>query len=299
MGSRSILLAAILISPFIQARMAIGQGGKSLTPLTRHYTEGEVLAYHMTAINQGRRGTLHYEADAKGAARKNSSGVFIEEYTWSGLIFNGQSVPLQPGNAASRQQLSLDPATTISLPDFRKVNPMLIGPMADFMTFYADLWLAEKQGTLIRAGDHAYVKNGKPNSWADGKETVLGQDAIDFDLTLLEVGDRTATLIVRHVPPAEPRIPLPAKWMATPVADTANNWVELSKSQDGKYLAEIGKETFDVQMTIDRRDGKILSATMDNPVVALSRTCADAELTNCGEPERYTIRRQIEVKLQP
>lgn len=298
----TFLIPAILfsITPGISAQVAPAgkEVAKAISPLIRHYQDGETLAYHMKATNQGRDGTIRYEADARGVVQKNQSG-FLEEYAWSGLSYNGRAVPLSANPAESRQQVSLDPAAMPLIPDFTKVNPVLIGPIADFMTFYVDLWLAEKQGTLIRAGDHAFVKNGRPNSWADGKKTVLGNDAIDFDLTLVEVNDRTAKLIVRHVPPAQPQIQLPAEWMHTPVADTANNWAEVSKTNDGKYVAGVGKEIFDVELTIDRTDGKILSATMDNPVTVLSRTCVDAELSKCGEPEHYAIRRQIELKLAP
>src|SRR5262249_9791925 len=124
------------------------------------------------------------------------------------------------------------------------------------------------------------------------------QDSIDFDITLSEENakDGTAKLVVRHVPPLRPQIPLPSKWMEAPVADTANNWVEVSKLENGKYLAEIGKETFDVEIAVSLGDGKILRATMDNPVVVYARECSDSALTECGEAEHYQIRRQIDLK---
>jgi hypothetical protein len=252
----------------------------------------------MTATNKGRTGTIRYEARANGKVKKDGAGNFVEEFQWSALNFNGQPIAL-PAESGFRQLLSLDPEVPPSLPDFSHVNPMLIGPSADLLTFYADLWLAIKQGTLARAGDHAYVKSGNPNSWADGVRTVLGQDSIDFDMRLSEVNakDGTAKLTVRHVPPAQPQIQHPAKWMEPPVADTPNNWVEVSKLDTGKYLAEIGKETFDVEMTLSLADGKILRVSMDNPVMVSARECADLALSQCGEAERYQIRRQIELRV--
>jgi len=267
--------------------------------LARRYKDGESLCYHMKATNRGHSGTIQYEADAKATVAKNTSGSFLEEYSWSGLSFNGQAVTLPAATAEFRQPLSLDPAVSPSLPDLSHANPMLIGPMADLLTFYADLWLAVKQGTLKKPGDHAYVKYGSASSWADGIRTLIGQDSIDFDLTLAEVNARVAKLVVRHVPPAQSQIRIPTKWMEAPVADTSNNWIEVSKTDSGKYLAEIGKEIFDVELTVDLGDGKILSATMDNPVSVLGRECVDAELTNCGEAQRYEIRRQIELQFAP
>jgi hypothetical protein len=84
--------------------------------------------------------------------------------------------------------------------------------------------------------------------------------------------------------------------MKAPVAGTPNNWVEVEKSGDGKFSAEIGKETFDVRLSI-AADGKILSATLDNPVEVLERDCTEAELTHCGDPASYEIKRHIELTL--
>ena len=300
MKTSNFLLALILLGVAIvpaTAQTNSTPNEKAANPLTRHYSEGESLAYHMKATNQGRNGTIRYEADARGVVKKNAAG-FVEEYAWSNLAYNGQAMNLPAGDF--RQPLSLDPNAPPGLPDFSHVNPMLIGPVADMLNFYVDEWLAIKQ-SLRKSGDHVYVKHGGPNSWADGVQTILGEDSIDFDVTLSEVNEsaHTARVIVRHVPPETPKIQTPAKWMEPPVADTPNNWVEVSKTNGGKYLAEIGKETFDVELTISLADGKILSATMDNPVAAMARECTDAALTQCGDPEHYQIRRQVEIRLVP
>jgi len=83
------------------------------------------------------------------------------------------------------------------------------------------------------------------------------------------------------------------------VSDTANNWVDVSKNDNGKYFAEIGKETFDVELKVSIADGRIVSATMDNPVTVLGRECADVGTAQCGDPQRYQIRREIELRPMP
>jgi hypothetical protein len=292
----SVLVALLILNSFPGS----GATQSNSNPLVRRYKEGEALTYHMKASNQDRTGTIRYEADAKGTAKKDGAGHFIEEFQWSGLSFNGQSVPLPATDSDFRQQLSLDPEVSPSVPDFSHVNPMLIGPSADLLTFYADLWLAIKQGTLVHSGDHVYVKHGTANSWADGARTLVGQDSIDFEITLSNVNsqDGTAKLAVRHVPPAQPQVKVPAKWMEAPVSDQPNNWVEVTKTGPGKYLGEVGKETFDVEMMVSLADGRILSATMDNPVMVSARECTDEAITDCGQPQHYQIRRQIELRLE-
>ena len=191
-------------------------GGLSLTAqsppnehnvLLRSYREGEKLTYHMKGINED----WHYEIRADGIVKKDSDGTYFEEYGWSELISDKQKVVLSPASLEFRQQLTLDPKRNPGLPNLNQVDPRLIGPITDLMTFYSDLWLCVKTGKLAHSGDHFYFKRSTPNSWADGTYTLTGEDSIDFDLTLKEVNrsNNTATVIVRHVPPEKPEIRLP------------------------------------------------------------------------------------------
>lgn len=267
------------------------------SPFLRRYREGEKLTYHMKAVNED----WHYEIQADGIVKKDAAGTYFEEYAWSNLISDNQKAALSPASQAFRQQLSLDPNHNPSIPNLSEVEPNLMGPILDFLTFYVDMWLAVKSGQLVHAGDHFYFKHNAPNSWADGTRVLIGEDAIDFDCTLKDVNraDNTATLVVRHVPPEKPEIRLPASWMRKPVADTANNYVQVSKGKDGKYWAGVGKEIVDVEIKVSLTDGKILSASMDNPVQTIERECEDAALTRCSDPKPHPIRRQIEISLEP
>ena len=150
------------------------------------------------------------------------------------------------------------------MPHLSKVDAMMIGPITDMLTFYADVIIAKSQGKLERAGDHFYFKHGTPNSWADGRYVTLGQDSIDFEVALTEVDrkDRSAVVVVRHIPPPQPEIKIPAEWMRPAVADTPNNWVEISQAGAGKLSAQIGKETFVATITLSLADGRIISATL-------------------------------------
>jgi hypothetical protein len=250
----------------------------------------------MTATNED----WHYTADASGTAKKTASGSYIEEFRWTGMASNGQPITLAPAMAEFREPLSLDPSWTPSAPGMSKTDPKMSGPILDFMTFYVDLWLMNKIGILQHAGDHFLVPNPQPSSWADGTHVLVGKDHIDFDLNLQSIDPvkQTAVVVVHHVPPSHPNLQLPADWMQAPVADTANNWVEVTKTKDGKYQAGVGKETFDVTIIVSTADGKILSASMDNPVVTSTRLCDDAALTKCGVAQPHTIHRHVEIALE-
>src|SRR5258708_9082137 len=264
--------------------------------LLRSYHEGEKLTYRMKGINED----WHYEIRADGIVKKDSDGTYFEEYGWSDLISDKQKAVLSPASLNFRQQVTLDPKRNPGFPNLSQGDPKLIGPITDLMTFYSDLWLSVKTDKLAHSGDHFYFKHSTPNSWADGTYTLTGEDSIDFDLTLKDVNrsNNTATVIVRHVPPEKPEIRLPADWMSKPVADTPNNWVQLTKTKSGKYLAAVGKETFDVEIRVSLADGKILSGSIDNPVETTERECEDAALAKCGDPRPHGIARQIEISME-
>jgi hypothetical protein len=295
----SLSVAFLLFQIFVPTKELVSQIVKS-EPLTiklaRNYQLGEMIAYKMQGINQSPEQTVRYEANVTGLVKKDdSSGDFIEDLRWSDLHRNGKALPLSPASQQFRESLSLAPAYKLSIPDLTKVQPILIGPITDLLTFYADVQLAMRQSNLTRSGDHIYVKHGVPNSWADGTDTLIGQDSIDFDLTLVSIDPATqvATLIVRHVPPARPQLKLPASWMLNPVGSSPNNWVQVQKITDGKYVAAVGQESFEADIRISLPKGRIISAMLDNPVDILERNCDDAALTVCATPRHYRIRRQI------
>lgn len=293
----------------LQAQVARPASPPAAAPqvtLARHYQDGAQIAYTINCFNQARAKTTAYEARAEGVVRKDASGAFVEDLAWTDLNVNDEQVRLSAASRAFREPLSLAPGAKLSLPSLSGVQPALLDPISDLLTFYADLKIAMNQHSLTRAGDHAYVPYGAPISWADGKHVILGQDAVDFDVTLQSIDPATqiATLVIRHVPPAQPQIKLPAPWMiesgrSERAGNSANNWVQVEKTPDGKYIAGVGQETFEVRIRIALATGRIDSATLDNPVTVSERACTDEALTACGAPERYTLGRQITLRADP
>jgi len=284
--------------------LCLGVSGASLfsqAVLARHYQDGEKIAYTISCLNHSRSKTTEYEARAEGVASKDQAGIFQENFAWTDLQVNDQQVRLSAASRAFREPLSLAAGSRLGIPDLSKVQAGLIGPITDLLTFYADMKIAMNQKGLMRAGDHAYVNFARPNSWADGTRVIVGEDSIDFAILLQSIDTTTevATLVVRHVPPEQPQLKLPARWMSTPVGASQNNWVQVEKTSDGKYVAGVGQETFDVEIKVALANGRILSASMDNPVDVMERVCTDAALTACGDPERYSIRRQVRLDADP
>jgi hypothetical protein len=276
----------LLIVPLLLAPLA-----SAASQLARRYASGDTIAYVMNGINaeQG-RDTIRYRAAARGVVARDSIGRFAERLAWTQLERNGIAVALDPERA--RQTLTLAPDWQL-LPDLRSVAPALIGPMLDLFTFYVDAKLAAGQPTVRAVGDSVILPLGVGGSWADGRTVILGKDAVDFEIKLVAlVGDR-ATVTVLHLPPHTDKLNLSAAWMTEPVGSRPNNWVEVAVQPDQRYRARVGTESFDVELQISRADGRILSATMHNPVDVVERDCTDRALTACGPSRRYRIDRTI------
>jgi hypothetical protein len=289
------LLAASAASLACQTQAPTPTPAPPQNPLHRTYHEGETLAYQMKGQNEA----WHYTIRADGIVTKSATGPFLEEYRWSGMESNGNPLALSAETQAYRQKVSLDPVYMLGMPPLNNVDRALIGPITDFMTFYSDEWLALRMGALKKQGDHFYFPMPFNPSWADGTHVLLGEDSIAFDMTWKSTNEagHTALILIRHVPPAKPTVHLTADWMKKPVADTPNNWVEVEKTDDGKFEAGVGNETFDVELKIDLTNGKILSGSMDNTVKTIHCTCEDQELTKCGDPVPHEINRKIEIEL--
>jgi len=264
-------------------------------PLHRQYREGETLVYRMTALNDAWR----YSIQSDSTVKRDANGAFFEEVHWSGMQSNGRRVVLSAAMQEMRQRFSLDPNFIPVPPNMHQIEPRMVGPVTDFGTFYADLWIILKTGQLTKPGDHFYFVMPITPSWADGNQLLVGEDSFAFDLTWKSTNpaDQTAILMIRHVPPEKPTVHLTADWMQKPVADTPNNWVQVKKLPDGKFEAAVGKETFDVELKVDLKDGKILHGSMKNPLTTIERTCTDAGLTQCDAPKPQEILRTIEISL--
>jgi hypothetical protein len=293
---RSLLLVFLtLVLAQVGPATTAEQSPTGFGTLQRRYAEGAISHYVMTGNNDGWQYTIH----ATDVVKRDAKGKYYEEIHWSNLTSNAQQT-LTPASLALGQTVSLDdPVSYMKVPDLAAVQSLLIGPITDTLTIYSDLLLA-MQAKLSQPGQTSYVARTSPNSWADGQRVLLGQDVIDFSLKVENVNsaERTETLLIQHVPPPALHIQLPAKWMQEAASAEPPNFVQVSRN-GAAFTAKVGKETFDVRLVVDTRDGRILSAAMHNPVALTTRECTDRELTHCDPSSSKTILREIKWKLVP
>jgi hypothetical protein len=192
---RWLLLILIVVLAEVVPTSAEQQAATEAGTLQRRYTAGSVSHYLMTGNNDG----WQYTIEATVVVKRDMNGRYYEEISWSDLTSNAQQ-PLTPASLALRQTVSLDdPASYMRVPNLADVQPLLIGPITDTLTIYSDLLLA-MQSKLAHAGQTAYVPRTTPNSWADGKRVLLGQDVVDFSLTVetLNPAENAETLLIQH-----------------------------------------------------------------------------------------------------
>ena len=208
--------------------------------------------------------------------KRDAEGRFVEELAWSDLQSGGTAQPLTDASRDFRQIATLSGDVPFTMPNLSRIQPGLIGPVTDLLTFYADLFLASHVGNVREPGHRFVFPSPSINSWADGTQVLIGQGEIDFDITLTRVDKTaaTATVQVKHVPPKAPKLQLPAEWMRAAAADVPHNWVQVRRNGTS-YVAAAGKETFDVELPVSLAGGEILSASQVStrwPVTARPRS---------------------------
>src|SRR5258708_5424083 len=299
----SALALAAILAALAGAPSAIGDETPvpEASPLARRYTEGQTLVYRIRGSNHGRDLTTSYAAQARGFVRRDPGGWLYEEFAWIELEHDGKPIELPEASLAFRQRLSLTRDSPMQIPNLSTLHPALVPAVLDLLNFYGDLSLAGRLPQLRAAGDRAYFAHNLAHSWADGRVLLVGEAAVDFDVSLVDVkaAERTATVSLRHVQPTEPAIKISADWMRKPVAEGPNNWTQVRRTPAGKYVASIGREVVKVTLILDTTDGRLVSATLDNSVDVLERECDDFALARCGEPVRYRVYREVELLSGP
>lgn len=116
--------------------------------------------------------------------------------------------------------------------------------------------------------------------FADGAVTVLGEDCIELTLTLLELTARTARIESRFSPPRRACLDFREPWMATR-AGAASNFQMIRAPSDDVFDVLWGTEWFTIVAELQRSDGKLLRATMDNVLDLQMRAGCDAGLAGC------------------
>lgn len=181
----------------------------------------------------------------------------------------------------------------VQLPDLGTIDPRLVEPVTDVITFFVAVSSGAGIANVQRAGDRYALPTPVVGRWAHGKETPVGEDCIAVSIMLREITSETATYVTAFEPPTErcltPALPV----MEAPIGQGPNNFQQVMVSAVDR-AAMWGREQFVVTTVVRRSDGTILEATMDNQLVLRTRLgCADETLQRCQMEVPMRLQRKL------
>lgn len=259
--------------------------------LERKYIVGETQKYRiLNSYFTNGNPTGGYEGRAISTVKTEAGGVFFEEIQWTKISKNGSSIEIP---ADFRQYVSHDPRFILKLPPLTLSNS---AALFDTLNFYANYFVAMKS-KVQKAGDHDYVDNlGVPATWTDGKTVIFGADCIDFDITLLSVSGDSASIRVVNTPSkniCNYSYPTELTWLSRFMKDTSNNWFNVVDLKNGSFVVQYGLEVINTVINVNLSSGKILSASMHNPVTHQTAICKGLGKDTCGDFKKETLSREV------
>ena len=258
----------------------------------RIYTNGQVSRYQYT------------EQDADSIARRTATaelttvvrnGIPTERVRWIGLQDKAGHDLNEQAQAFPAYDLSLD---TRAVPMHRVSTdavPELEGPVDDLLNFLVDLSAGVGVSQLHAPGDTRAMANPVSGDFS-GATVPLGRDFILLTTTLKSLDKDRAEFQSSYQPPHGVGLPPYRPWMSEPVCGGPNNFQIVQKQGPG-FVALWGCESFVVDTVVERSDGRMLSASMVNPLSLKGRFCQDAALTACTNIPDVHIERHVELKL--
>ncbi len=261
----------------------------------RHYIPGEVDEYEIRARTEGR--------DAELIAITSHETILIdgvphERVNW--LRVTGS----QRGDLTSL--LKLVPPHDISLHSEGKLelftppaDPLIVQLATDLYTFWHTLSARAGIAHLRRVGDEHDNPEPLTGNFADEDEFLVGEDIYAQRLRFVSLDATVATYEADALSPPEPAIKLHRAWMQPSVCNGKPNNFQMVQRQEHGFLVSWGCEQFRIASEVDRKSGRILSASMEDELHWRVKLCSDDQLTDCIDRPDFTQRRQVSLTLRP
>ena len=261
----------------------------------RHYVLGEVDEYEIRARTEG--------SDAELIAITSHETILIdgvphERVSW--LRATGS----QRGDLTSL--LKLVPPYDISLHPEGKLelftppaDPLIVQLATDLYTFWHTLSARSGIAHLRRVGDEHDNPEPLTGNFADEDEFLVGEDISAQRLRFVSLDATVATYEADALPPPEPAIKLHRAWMQPSVCNGKPNNFQMVQRQEHGFLVSWGCEQFHIASEVDRKSGRILSASMDDELHWRVKLCSDEQLTDCIERPDFARRRHVSLTLRP
>ncbi len=238
--------------------------------------------------------SLH-EVPEEGVPRERISFTSLTKRTTEGTEDLSQAIAKFPAYETSVAATS-SPALS-ALPDLTGWDMGVVGPVTDLHTFLIAVSHQVGADRLTRLGETFTTGEAAKASWANGENIPVGEDCIQISVTLLELNAETAVYETRFMPPADACLEPLKPWMEAPVVEGTPNNFQQQMMMGPMAAAMWGREQFIITSTVRRADGRILSATMDNPLTLRLKVGCDPNLDSCKHEMPMTIHRKLQLEL--
>jgi hypothetical protein len=190
------------------------------------------------------------------------------------------------------------PKGSLDLPSLENLDGVVVGMITDLHTFLVAISPHAGINRVERVGDIDVSARPRQASWSNGSTVPLGQDCIQITSKLAALTVTTATIETSFLPPATQCLQMHRDWMVAPVdpETRANNFQQVRKDS-GARAVMWGREQFRVRAVVNRQDGKLRSATMDNELLLKMRMNCDETMEKCGAEVPLKLRRTLTLRL--
>lgn len=265
---------------------------------SRTYSANEKFGYSLTTLAQ-QNGQFDSEETAESQHRVLKGSIPSEEIVWTSLLkkdANGTVDLSDDAKKVAPYQISLDPKGTLAIPSLNV--PKMVGMITDLNTFYVAISDAIGIQRISKQGDVYENPNELKGNWADGVNTIVGQDCTKATLSLLVLKQDVAVVKSEFLAPSSECISMHKPWMKLPVKDGVPNNIQQVRKNGDSYMVMWGHEQFIITSYIDRSSGIIKEATMDNTLTLKMKVGCDSDLENCQSEFSLTIQRDERLQLK-
>ena len=266
----------------------------------RKYKTGETYRYKLTMeeLHDGKWDHTNI-AICELKVIKDSLGVPYDEVRWiSRKTINVKDTVDATKAALSVKPylISLDPKGKLDLP---KIDvPDMTEPIQDFNTFFVAVSPMIGVTRLNTKGDSIINTDPVIADFSNGSTILKGEDCIAFSVKMTDATKNQVMFHTSFFPPVKSCLSFLTPDMNTPVvADTINNFQMVMQTGPEQYIVQYGRESFYINSTVRKKDGKIINAAMFNKLNLKLKINCNKEYKHCQFEMPFSEQRNLRLEL--
>lgn len=296
--TRCLTLAAALLTAGSDNLPAQTESRLS-SPIERRYVPGEEYYYRLTSVERHNGGERTVMQGVSRHTIVEREGVPGEDVRWERLnVVSGREGLMLDSLARSITPYFISRARdgSVELPPLN-ISEM-VGPITDLNTFFVSVHPSEGIAHLASVGDIHEDSSVVQGDFTDSVMVLLGNDCLNVSYELLRITGDTAVYRITYAPPRTSCLPMLRGDMSAAVVDSVpNNFQMIRDAGEGKVTLMWGVEEFIVTASVDRSNGMILRADMDNRLRLRLRINCSPDLNSWQWEMPFTIERDVTLEL--